>query len=206
MKQIKKIAFFLIVSVATSLFATDVSNFDIKGIKLGMSKEATLKRLPHGTIFRVFSDIAGNPNYPYEYDANYIKKGEEHKDFLAFGVTFGHTLQAYEIHRNIGLDYNANINKIMQQVILRYGKPDFFWKRSDSDVALCWGNCYKGKYHYQATENGKILYIQINTDDNPLLQVELEDDKLYNENVKYEEKLHKKAKDELENKASKVDL
>ena len=196
--------------LSVSLFATDVSNFDIKGIKLGMSKNEVLKLMPKGTIFRTFSNIANNPNYPYEYDA-YFDWKKSHDQFY-FGVDFDHQLNAYEIIRNVKLNENANMKKVSQQVINRYGNPDFTWK---SDVnqrehwEFCWGKCIRNKYGFYANENEKVLIIEITKDyrnEHYLLETRLYNDKLKDMNIKYEKSMYKKAKNELEEKASKVDL
>ena len=142
----KKIILGLMILLSTSLFATDVSDFDIKGIKLGMNKDEVLKLMPRGTEFYVSDDVAYNPNYPYIYSAYFDWKKNNGK--FSFNVSFNHKLLVYKINRNIRLDQNADIKKVAKQVVNHYSKPDFIWKVNKHLWKLCWGKCKKGEYHF----------------------------------------------------------
>ena len=191
----KKIVLFLMIVFSVSLFATDVSNFDSKGIKLGMSKNEVLKLMPKGTKFREDDCLDSKCEYPTAYFAYF----EDVKSRL--NVYFTHTLQSYKIERYIKLDNRANIGKIALSIKNRYGKPDYTWKVNNNLWKFCWGECKRGEYHFLTKKNGKTLYIEIDTNVH-FLTVELEDEKLYRMNYNYREKIEK----ELEEKASQVDL
>ncbi len=196
----KKIILFLMIVFSVSLFATDVSNFDIKGIKLGMSKDEVLKLMPKGTKFYVSDVVAYDSNYPYEYSAYFDWKKSNGR--FSFVVTFDHQLLAYEINRNIRLKKNADIHRVTQQVINHYGKPDFVWKVNKHLYRLCWGKCKKGQYGFNTQKNGKTFNVEVDTYPNHLLYMILFDDKIDNVNREY--KNH--TKEEVVEKASKVDI
>jgi len=201
---VKKVIFIFILIYSVSLFATDVSNFDIKGIKLGMSKDEVLKKMPNSAKFIVDDYIAENPNYPYKYQIFY-KTNTQY-----FGVEFDYKLNAYKIERNMQISNNASMHKVVEQITNHYGQPDYTWKINEHDYKewkLCWGNCHRGKYHFLPKDNSKILYVTIWKKTNLTgLSIELEDAKLLKETYQYKEHMFKKAKEELVEKDSKIDL
>ena len=141
----KKIILFSMVIFFTSLFATDVSNFDIKGIKLGMSKDEVLKLMPHGTkidYFCIDDKINNKCKYPYEYLLNpgWLLSSNGKTCF----IDLDHNSKIYKIDKTIKLSRFSKLEKVVKNVIKHYGKPDLIRKFQKAQV-LCYGGCLLSK-------------------------------------------------------------
>ncbi|WP_457743953.1 hypothetical protein [Sulfurimonas sp.] len=205
----KKIILGLMILLSTSLFATDVSNFDIKGIKLGMSKDEVLKLMPHGIKFGS-NCVDDKCKYPYEYYANY--HWDQSNGKIYFNIDFDHNIKAYDIVRTIKLTRHAKIEKVAKNIINHYGKPDLIRKFRQIQV-LCYGQCSVSKeadiaYSVSAKNNAKAFVVvidmrkNIRENDVKILSMKLYDDKAKILNYKYRQKIEKK----LEDIESKVDF
>lgn len=192
----KKISLFLMVVFVVSLFATDVSNFDIKGIKLGMSKNEVLKLMPKGTKFRKWDCIDDSDKcaYPYNYNAFYKNNTE------SFDIYLTQDIFVYYVLRQVKLRQYANAEKIIQKLTQRYGKPDAVWNHG-SIKKLCWGGCYKGKYQFEPKKGRKIFAVLINMKDRRIEFV-LQDNELENSMQQYIESV----KEKLSNNDSNIDF
>jgi hypothetical protein len=195
----KKMTLVIWVLLTSSLFATDVSNFDIKGIKLGMSKDDITSKISFNYKFDVRLMVADNPNYPYQY----ILYKPAPIDESCFNFIFDKNLKVYDIARCIPLDNNANFNKVISQVIKKYGTPKYK-NENEYRISMCWGDCILNET-FRTKENGKTLQVSINKEDKKIYFY-LMNQLSYNKNKLYSKRMYKKAKEELENKASNIDL
>lgn len=144
-----KSIFFLII-FSLSLFAVDVSNLDIKGIKLGMSKSEVLKRMP-----------CSNPKISEGY-WGYVGKAETLEcDNEKVEVELDHKGFSYIIRFDPKFDIKPNFNKLENRLIKKYGETKY--KSSSRDYgepslkrrSLCWGICkiheWDGGVDYEAS-------------------------------------------------------
>jgi len=190
----KKIVFGLMIFISTFLFATDVSNFDIKGIKLGMSKDEVLN------IFKnmqcsIKKDWE-NPNMDHTKPPRSIfYKCEQGKNYIT--IKLNHNNKVIYIHRYMYNKTGFNITSIKNQILLKYGKTKFVKKISpeygSSYYSICYGNCINKKNDEYVTYKGIGLNIVIFKD---VINFNLENMKLEKENKIY-------YKDNIINKVNK---
>jgi len=142
---VKKVIFIFILIYSVSLFATDVSNFDIKGIKLGMNKDRVSK------LFHVKPYIESyvNDNRNYLLDGAYsfkLKKNRNIEDVFS-EIEYRYDKEIYSVLRIIYYSTPVDANKIEEIVKEKYGTPDKTFRRND-EYQMCWGTCKKNKYGF----------------------------------------------------------
>ena len=157
MSSVNKIFTFLFISIfSSSLFAIDVSNFDIKGIKLGMSKNKVSKKLSCSS-----QKINFIPNTKkiinYEIECDY-----------GIRIFLNYKKQAYFIQRSLIFQNKPLLNTINKKIFNKYGKPNISIARSDNHIEYCYGNkCKKEKFNFSTS--GKSLTVSISIEDNSVL-------------------------------------
>jgi len=145
MLSVNRILIFALICIfSSSLYAVDVSSFDIKGIKLGMSKNEVLKRMP-----------CDNPKIDFTKTSNNtISSGMLNCYNGHFIVVYDHNNYVYQISKKITFNTEPNLNKIKNKLIKRYGKPNKSTKKHTMSknsargkiIAFCWGSYCKVKY------------------------------------------------------------
>ena len=143
-RQIVKIfSVMLVGGFSSSLSATDVSSFDIKGIRLGMDKGEVLKRIPCSNYEKKYYRFrnAKNEVYSSQYYCGKPGTGTDN----SFLVNFDHNNYVFSITKRITFDIQPNLSKIKSKLIKRYGKPNTdkrAWsKGSYYRYEYCWGDC-----------------------------------------------------------------
>ena len=140
MLNVNRILVFLYIGMfSSSLYAVDVSNFDIKDIKLGMGKNIIVNKLADTTSKNV--NIYGR-SWTYQIIKN-------SRDGFSLGaeyvINLDHNEKSFSIAREIIFKYEPNFNKIKKQLIKKYGKPDNIAEsknnKGDFEYQLCWGDC-----------------------------------------------------------------
>ena len=120
---------------SSSLYAVDVSNFDIKGIKLGMSKSEVLKRMP-----------CKQPAIQIEK----LRNGKISEIYIRcpknrFQVILNHKMNVYSVSMSIDFTTEPNFRKIKNKVFAKYGNPTQQAKQKVIElgegkrVVYCWG-------------------------------------------------------------------
>ena len=126
------------------LYAVDVSNFDIKGIKLGMSKSKVLRKMP-----------CSNPSIDiWRTSNNKIYGGTIGCDNSNYRVQYDHNEYVYQISKRINFNIEPNLHKIRNKLIRKYGNPNEETKKKTMSkssangkiIAFCWGDYCKVKY------------------------------------------------------------
>lgn len=146
MLSVNRILIFLfIVIFSSSLYAIDVSNFDIKGIKLGMSKSEVLKKMPCSSpkIETQFIDtVKGKKLYWTSIEC------ENNSDILH--VILSRKNRVDFIKRVKSFNVSPSWDKIKKQIIKHYGNPTFELP-NNVDVYpinnICWGGCRIRKHN-----------------------------------------------------------
>ncbi len=140
MLSANRVLIFLFIGIFTSsLYAVDVSNFDIKGIKLGMSKKEIINKLE--------DVISKNRNsYDKSWTHQIIKSKRDGFSLGAeYVINLNHNEKLLNIGREIIFKYEPSFRKIKKQLIKKYGNPDKVAKsknnKGDFKYELCWGNC-----------------------------------------------------------------
>lgn len=123
--------------VSVNVYAVDVSEFDIKGIKLGMSKSEVLKNMP-----------CSNPKIE-KYNVNTIKGKivfittiECSSTSNTYYATLNRKEILYKFSRNIKFDVQPNYSKIRNKLLQHYGTTNYItFKSYNNNMGICWGNC-----------------------------------------------------------------
>jgi len=163
MLSVNRILIFLFIGIfSSSLYAIDVSNFDIKGIKLGMSKSEVLKKIS-----------CSNPKIETQFTNTlkgkklYWTSIECKNDFEEIHVVLTRKNKAYFIQRTKDFDINPSWDKIKKRIINYYGKPtckaDTFSKYIPMKK-MCWGGCKIRKHNGTIATCNKSLDIYGNQD------------------------------------------
>ncbi len=196
----KKIVLFLMIVFSVSLFATDVSNFDFKGIKLGMSKDKVIKKMQKISSYSLEKTT---PIYVGDKITGYqlVYSGENDEDFT---FNFDKNQKLYEFWREIQLKKIANINKIFNQIYAKYGQPEDIWDHLGL-FQVSYGECERGEYYFKPIKNKKCFHISLFKSDNTL-NFMITDDSIYRINQKYQNTLKRKLYNKERQKASRIDL
>jgi len=222
MLSVNRILIFLFIWVfSSSLYAVDVSNFDIKGIKLGMSEKQVLKKMPCS------NPIKNLDKYSFGISGSYLTCGKysESKSFMS--VTFDHNQKAYSIHMDILFDANPNLQKIKNKFVKKYGNfyeaienPTYKNPANGYVKRFCWGSCRKYKiddgawkgYKFRRVENKQsqllIKYENFSYKSNYYnhLEFTLIDSRLEIKQKKWAEKQGKIYRKQQKEKASNIDF
>jgi len=147
MKKIMIFSMFVIVN----LNAVDVSSFDIKGIKLGMSESEVVKNMP-----------CNNPKKSIGWAGHLgsLYTCEDKK--IDFQVALDYKKKVFHIYYAVNFSIKPNFKIIESRLINKYGNTKH--KSSSSEYQepiyyrdLCWGDCKiyknKGGVRYEATSN-----------------------------------------------------
>ena len=155
----KKIVLSLMVLLVTSLFATDVSNFDIKGIKLGMNVDNVYKLFHIKPSHDYKTYVNNNRNYLLHgfYDIK-LKKNSNIEDRFS-EISYRYDKKIYYISRAVTYYTPVDYKKIEAAVKKKYGIPDKTSRLHGSDYYMCWGTCKKEKYGSFSYDKGKSLII-----------------------------------------------
>jgi len=152
----KRVLLGMLVFYGISLYATDVSEFDIKGIKLGMSKEEVLKMLQckKPMIDTYYFDPS------IELKSNMIKCEENNEGFMILFDNFDEVLRI-SLERKFNAEPDWNI--IEKRLFKKYGETEAIRDSRDKYRHLksyCWGTCYyyreKNDGFYVDFKDGKI--------------------------------------------------
>jgi len=152
MLNANRVLIFLFIGIfSSSLYAVDISKFDIKGMKLGMNKNEVLKKMP-----------CSNPKTSEGY-WGYVGKAEILEcNKEKFEVHLDHKGFSYIVRFYPQFDVKPNFNKLENRLIKRYGETKY--KSSSRDYgepslkrrSLCWGICkihkWDGGVNYEASE------------------------------------------------------
>ena len=213
----KSIFFLLIFSF--SLFAVDVSAFDIKGIKLGMTKNQVLKK-----------SVCNNAKINHSYIGKklletHIQCDENEYEYLGYHnihIYLDRYSKVYRITRYKYMDIEPSWKKVKKQILKHYGYTKHIinnnpkqWNELVFDI--CYGSgCIKSSDNstYNIYDSyGKILEIQgftsrsgTSTDSKSNMKFILYDVKRANINGKWEKKQEKLYEKEQKEKASKIDF
>ena len=148
MLNVDRILVFLCIGVfSSSLYAVDVSKFDIKGIKLGMSEKQILKKMPCSNPIRDLEE------YSFGISGSHLVCGKYSESESYMSVTFDHNKKAYSIFMNIPFNVDPNLQKIKNKFIKKYGN---FYEAIENTTykslangyvkRFCWGSCRKYKF------------------------------------------------------------
>ena len=138
----KKIVLFLMIVLSVSIFATDVSNFDIKGIRLGMSKDRVSK-LFHVKPY-IENYVNDNRNYLLNGGYSFKLKNNRNIEDTFSGIDYRYDKKIYDVLRFIYYYTPVDANKIEKAVKEKYGTPDKIFRRNN-EYQMCWGTCKKDK-------------------------------------------------------------
>jgi len=133
MKKVLIIAIGLFASI--NLYAKDVSKFDIKGIKLGMSKSDVLKRMPcsHPKIKK---------DYYYGSSKGNVIECSDDNELIVFT---DNSNKVWSITYKINFQIEPNWKTIEKKIFKKYGKTNLVNDTSDSryydQKSYCWGTC-----------------------------------------------------------------
>jgi hypothetical protein len=202
---------FLLIIFNLSLFAINVSNFDIKGIKLGMNSKKAI------TIMRKYCN-----NIEIEEEFAYTKCSND----FNFQIDFGYNHLVYRIHLVIYKNYmltKKQVENILDKLLNKYGKPSMIGKqrsilkKGGILFTACWGNYEKEYIHDNYWQGINVScseskYLHIYIDSNPyrkqfleyksnkgasLIELNLKDDNLYKmQNINYQRKIKQKEIEE----------
>ena len=197
----KSIFFLLIFSF--SLFAVDASDFDIKGIKLGMSKKEVLKRMPcsNPKIETWFIDtVKGKKICSTSIVCS--------NDSDTFSASINRKNKLYSIARSIKFKVKPNYKKIKNKLLQRYGSTNYIkFKSHNNNMGICWGQCMlpEGAIYRTKDYNSQALIAFANRYYDTL-SLELQDDKVYDENNRWESKQREQYEKQQREKASDIDF
>ena len=201
MLNVNRILIFLTITIfSSSLYAFDVSKFDIKGIKLGMSKSEVLKRMP-----------CSNPIHEYGYFKNIeIRCNSEVNPMW---ITFDMNNKVYAMGREIILKIEPNWDTIESKLLKHYGKTNKILRNNPSShnttvFSICYGQCTIpfGK-SYKNKENKKSLTIWASSYKSlHFISFRLLDGKAEELTRQWYEKKEKQLKMKQKRKASNIDL
>ena len=139
MLSVNRILIFLFITIfSSSLYAVDVSKFDIKGIKLGMSKNEVLKKMPCSSpkiSLGKWGKLGKSEDLLCNNDKNDFRVALDHKGYSC-DITF-----------DVKFKVKPNFNKLEARLIKKYGKTKYksnsydLSKPSRKFRSLCWGVC-----------------------------------------------------------------
>jgi len=208
MLNVNRILIFVLIGIFSSLLhAVDISNFDIKGIKLG-SSQSFIKTKLH--------NWCNNIDFKNQYIGNklwisYItcgKKSNRMETGIEYRIVTNQNKLAFIIQREKIFTLKPNLKKIEKQLFEKYGKPQKITKSTlvhNSNAKgyikyYCWGECsisiedgewWKGKTIHTINK-GKSLIIKYknytkfhNEGEYYSLFFILEDDEAYINNEKW---------------------
>jgi hypothetical protein len=154
MLSLNKILIFVLIGIfSSSLYAVDISKFDIKGIKLGMSKSEVLKKMP-----------CSNP----EIHAEKLRNGKIVEIYIrckenSFLVVLDHKNYVYLVSMLINFKTEPNFQKIKNKVFNKYGKPTrqanqkVISRGKGERIVYCWGkHCQVSKQNNGVWKGTKI--------------------------------------------------
>lgn len=129
------------------LSALDVSNFDIKGIKLGMNKSEVLKKMPCSSP-EIFPTNEIGSLICSTMIRCYKKKNDNF-----FAVELDHNGKVYSVNKRISFEVKPNLKKIEKKLISKYGQSNIRAKKTPSYSnnnkgyykEYCWGDKCKKK-------------------------------------------------------------
>jgi len=177
MKKIVTIMMALLVGV--NVYAVDVSDFDIKGIKLGMSKSEVLKKMPCNNPKIKTQYITSDKQYIYGYSIECLKPN--------ISVIFDNNAKVHNIVLRINFKHSPRVSSIKNNIIKKYGQP------TEKE-----GGGFK-TFIYSSTDQR--LYVNFFTDTNTIdsMSLALNDDSISNAKDSYSAHIIKKQKENEEN-------
>jgi len=209
MSSANRLLIFLFLGIfSSSLYTVDVSSFDIKGIKLRMSKSEVLKNIScqnHKIKKSIIDTINGK-----KLIVETISCENGIEDIHIYLDKNG---RVYNIDRVLSFKVEPSLKKIKNKAINHYGKPNNrILGSSDSRVwQMCWGQCGRpGNYGYYPQYARNSQYLTIGafrySDNNIKIFFTMDDTKLSRLNkswIKEQELLYEKQQKE---KASNIDF
>ena len=127
--------------ISANLNAKDVSEFDIKGIKLGMNKNEVSKRMPCSSYKKIYNRFKNGK----VYNSSFLCGNSGSQTDAYFLVDFDHNNYVFGVHKQIVFESRPNFSKIKTKLIKRYGNFTSIEKRYiDGDYGryiYCWGDC-----------------------------------------------------------------
>jgi hypothetical protein len=198
----KKIILGLMIFFSTSLFATDVSNFDIKGLKLGMNEKEALNILNNQIKCKKvkFDNIHADLDYNYPIIGKhyycYIDNSIEIDFFL------DHDMKVYRVTRVLKPKIEPNWKKLKTNILNHYGRTKFIYENTHK-TNMCWGSCkfYKFNHSYINDSHQSLSIDLFYPGDNRYNRIDfyLIDKDLEKSNQQYEKILLKRIKDNASN-------
>jgi len=201
MKKIVTILMALLVGV--NVYAADVSEFDIKGIKLGMSEKEVMERMPCKNP-KIEGGYAG-PN------GRMITCKKQN-----FTVLLNHELKVYGMWFSPKFSTKPNFNTIESRLLKKYGYTNLVKNSSDMGEpslkrrSFCWGSCSNGSTYNVSENKYKIglsatFYIWDKNNEYSMY-LELFDGAKNEEYIKFEKSEAKRKKIQEQKKASNIDF
>lgn len=190
MLSVNKLLIFLFIGIfSSSLYAVDVSKFDIKNLKLGMNKSEILRNIPCSSPKIIVNYIDYKRNkIPYETMINC--------KLYTYSVTLDRYNKAIEIHRKINFNNEPSWGKIESKFLNKYGSADNTKRPGNCNVVeLYWGK-----------ENGYELQTYFNKCNGYVVNITLKDHAKLMNNVHYQRKESKIFHNKLKEEASNIDL
>jgi len=200
--------FFLLI-LSSSLFAVDVSDFEIKGIKLGMSKKEVLKKMPctnpKTNVYKIEGKLVWS-----EFSCK-LDKNSYDPDFH---VMLNQHNRVIYIDRTKRFNVTPLWEKVKQNLLNHYGSKGVqsINKNNVAPFQLCWGECVtknSGKFFDPFIEEGQpLLNIEAyyNIGYKPYMTFIFTNPTKSKENKEWKELLEKKEEEHKREKASNIDF
>jgi len=210
-----KSVFFLII-FSLSLFAVDVSNFDIKGIKLGMSKSEVLKKMP-----------CNNPDIlNVKLNKKIIETDITCKN-TNFQVELDHYGYVYYVFKGFFFETEPKFSKLKSKILSKYNQPNkvaedkLITEGGGKAIEFCWGrdcrsstitnNRYRRGANIRKGIKGKYLLITykneyFNSGHINSLWIDLEDETRRQNNANWKEKEKAVYEKQQKEKVSNIDF
>lgn len=162
MLSVNRIFILLFIGIfSSSLYAIDVSNFDIKGIKLGDSYESVKKTLSVCKITKEYRSKTNDKKLIFQIEIGF--KCENDSFFTAY---FNRKKELMDFQRLVMIESKPNLHQIKTKIIKKYGKPigksKFYNPNANSSKqysseTLCWGTNYDCKVYTHPNLKGTLI-------------------------------------------------
>lgn len=139
MLNVNRIFIFLLTGIfSSSLYAINISNFDIKSLNLGKTYNQIKSKMPCN--FKLDTQTA------YKYTYKWQLTCDENNDLLV--VHLAHGGKVKYISRKKTFTTKVNFNKIRKKLFEKYGEPTLkgyqkFHEDGGFKYSFCWGSCTK---------------------------------------------------------------
>jgi len=193
--NMKKVIFAigLLFGVSVSLYATDISQFEIKGIKINDNYSNFEEHLN----CKIINTEKLNNGLKYSYSVQCDKN---------VFVLLNHNKKVVKVDRTISFTYMPNWDKVVSQIIHKYGKPikRYYYEET---IDLYWGDgrvvLHKDIPHIQTIYKGLLYSIYKKSKE---IDVTLVNQNLLKKNKQWAKQQNAKYKNNIQKKESNLDL